>query len=156
MVIVVFSYVQGVKAYASSGGSYVFARENLGTLPALVAGASLMVDYVLTVAVSVAAGVLALTSAVPGLESHRVALSPRLHRDLDARQPARRARVGLPVRVPDLRLHARHVRDAGGRGREVRRRHVPARHRPASARRRRGRADALRRCSRPSRPARWP
>ena len=57
MVIVVFSYVQGVKAYASSGGSYVFARENLGTLPALVAGASLMVDYVLTVAVSVAAGV---------------------------------------------------------------------------------------------------
>ncbi len=75
MVIVVLSYVQGVKAYASSGGSYVFAKENLGTLPALVAGASLIVDYVLTVAVSVAAGVFALTSAVPGLESHRVALS---------------------------------------------------------------------------------
>ncbi len=75
MVIVVLSYVQGVKAYASSGGSYVFAKENLGTLPGLVAGASLMVDYVLTVAVSVAAGVFALTSAVPGLESHRVALS---------------------------------------------------------------------------------
>ena len=75
MVIVVLSYVQGVKAYSSSGGSYVFAKENLGTLPALVAGASLLVDYVLTVAVSVAAGVFALTSAVPGLESHRVALS---------------------------------------------------------------------------------
>lgn len=75
MVIVVISYVQGVKAYSSSGGSYVFAKENLGTLPALVAGASLLVDYVLTVAVSVAAGVFALTSAVPGLESHRVALS---------------------------------------------------------------------------------
>jgi amino acid transporter len=75
MVIVVLSYVQGVKAYSSSGGSYVFAKENLGTLPALVAGASLMVDYVLTVAVSVAAGVFALTSAVPALESHRVALS---------------------------------------------------------------------------------
>jgi amino acid transporter len=75
MVIVVLSYVQGVKAYSSSGGSYVFAKENLGTLPALLAGASLLVDYVLTVAVSVAAGVFALTSAVPGLESHRVALS---------------------------------------------------------------------------------
>ncbi len=75
MVIVVLSYVQGVKAYSSSGGSYVFAKENLGTLPALVAGASLLVDYVLTVAVSVAAGVFALTSAVPVLESHRVALS---------------------------------------------------------------------------------
>ncbi len=75
MVIVVLSYVQGVKAYRSSGGSYVFAKENLGTLPALVAGASLLVDYVLTVAVSVAAGVFALTSAVPALEPHRVALS---------------------------------------------------------------------------------
>jgi amino acid transporter len=75
MVIVVISYIQGVKAYTSSGGSYVFAREILGTLPAVVAGASLLVDYVLTVAVSVAAGVFALTSAVPGLESHRVALS---------------------------------------------------------------------------------
>jgi amino acid transporter len=75
MVIVVVSYVQGVKAYASSGGSYVFAKENLGTLPSLVAGASLLVDYVLTVAVSVAAGIFALTSAVPALASHRVALS---------------------------------------------------------------------------------
>jgi amino acid transporter len=75
MVIVVLSYVQGVKAYASSGGSYIFARENLGTLPSLVAGASLLVDYVLTVAVSVAAGIFALTSAAPSLNSHRVALS---------------------------------------------------------------------------------
>jgi len=57
LAIVVLSYSQGVKAYASSGGSYVFARENLGTLPALVAGAALLTDYVLTVAVSVAAGV---------------------------------------------------------------------------------------------------
>jgi len=74
MVIVVVSYRQGVKAYASSGGSYVFAKENLGTLPALVAGAALLVDYVLTVAVSVAAGIFALTSAAPSLDSHRVAL----------------------------------------------------------------------------------
>jgi amino acid transporter len=75
LAIVVLSYSQGVRAYASSGGSYVFARENLGTLPALVAGAALLTDYVLTVAVSVAAGVFALTSAVPSLGSHLLALS---------------------------------------------------------------------------------
>jgi amino acid transporter len=75
LLIVVLSYSQGVRAYASSGGSYVFAKENLGTLPALVAGAALLTDYVLTVAVSVAAGVFAITSAVPALISHEVALS---------------------------------------------------------------------------------
>jgi amino acid transporter len=75
LAIVVLSYSQGVRAYASSGGSYVFARENLGTLPALLAGAALLTDYVLTVAVSVAAGVFALTSAAPGLGSHQLALS---------------------------------------------------------------------------------
>ena len=73
--IVVLSYRQGVQAYQSSGGSYVFARENLGTFPALLAGAALLTDYVLTVSVSVAAGVFAITSAVPALSSHEVALS---------------------------------------------------------------------------------
>ncbi len=75
LAIVVLSYSQGVRAYASSGGSYVFARENLGTLPALVAGAALLTDYVLTVAVSVAAGVFAITSVAPSLASHQLALS---------------------------------------------------------------------------------
>ena len=75
LAIVVLSYRQGVQAYESSGGSYVFARENLGTLPALVAGAALLTDYVLTVSVSVAAGIFAITSAVPALASHEVALS---------------------------------------------------------------------------------
>jgi amino acid transporter len=75
LAIVVLSYSQGVRAYASSGGSYVFAKENLGTLPALIAGAALLTDYVLTVAVSVAAGVFAITSAAPSLASHQVALS---------------------------------------------------------------------------------
>jgi amino acid transporter len=75
LAIVVLSYSQGVRAYASSGGSYVFAKENLGTLPALIAGAALLIDYVLTVAVSVAAGVFAITSAAPSLASHQVALS---------------------------------------------------------------------------------
>ena len=75
LTIVVLSYSQGVRAYASSGGSYVFARENLGTFPALLAGAALLTDYVLTVAVSVAAGVFAITSAAPALASHQLALS---------------------------------------------------------------------------------
>jgi amino acid transporter len=75
LAIVVLSYRQGVQAYASSGGSYVFAKENLGTLPSLVAGAALLTDYVLTVAVSVAAGVFAITSVSTSLASHRVLLS---------------------------------------------------------------------------------
>ena len=51
------------------------AKDNLGTLPSLVAGAALLTDYVLTVAVSVAAGILAITSAAPSLSHHKVALS---------------------------------------------------------------------------------
>src|SRR5512133_2991366 len=75
LAIVVLSYVQTVQAYETSGGAYVVAKENLGTLPSLVAAAALLVDYVLTVAVSVPAGVLALTSAAPSLASHQVGLS---------------------------------------------------------------------------------
>jgi amino acid transporter len=75
MAIVVASYRQTVRAYEQSGGAYVVARENLGTLPSLVAAAALLVDYVLTVAVSVASGVLAITSAVPSLNSYNTELS---------------------------------------------------------------------------------
>ena len=74
LVIVVVSYRQTIHAYPSGGGSYIVSKENLGTTPALVAGASLLVDYILTVAVSIAAGVLAITSAVPSLADHRVLL----------------------------------------------------------------------------------
>jgi len=74
MAVVVLSYVQTVQAYQTSGGAYVVARENLGTMPSLVAAAALLVDYILTVAVSVAAGVLALTSAAPSLRGHEVTL----------------------------------------------------------------------------------
>ena len=59
----------------TGGGAYTVAKENLGVLPALVAGSSLLVDYVLTVAVSVAAGIAAITSAAPALYEHRVGLS---------------------------------------------------------------------------------
>src|SRR5436853_3046656 len=75
LAIVVLSYRQTVLVYESSGGAYVVAKENLGRTPSLVAAAALLTDYVLTVAVSVAAGVLALTSAVTALRGHELALS---------------------------------------------------------------------------------
>ena len=75
MAIVIASYRQTVRAYETSGGAYVVARENLGTLPSLVAAAALLVDYVLTVAVSVASGVLAITSAAPSLNHYNTELS---------------------------------------------------------------------------------
>jgi amino acid transporter len=75
MAIVVASYRQTVRAYPSGGGAYIVSRKNLGVLPGLVAAAALLVDYVLTVAVSVAAGVFAIVSAAPGLAHLRVPLS---------------------------------------------------------------------------------
>jgi amino acid transporter len=75
LAIVVLSYTQTVQAYETSGGAYVVARDNLGTLPSLVAAGALLADYILTVAVSVTAGVFALSSAVPSLAQHKVSLS---------------------------------------------------------------------------------
>ena len=79
LAVVATSYRQTIHAYPSGGGAYIVAKENLGTTPGLVAGASLLVDYVLTVSVSVAAGVAAITSAAQGtrlawLDDHKVAL----------------------------------------------------------------------------------
>ncbi|HET7722731.1 MAG TPA: APC family permease, partial [Acidimicrobiales bacterium] len=74
LVVVAFSYRQTIIAYPSGGGSYVVSKDNLGEKPALVAGASLLVDYVLTVAVSISAGVAAITSASEGLRPYRVEL----------------------------------------------------------------------------------
>jgi amino acid transporter len=73
--IVILSYRQTVRVYETSGGAYVVARENLGTAPSLVAAAALLTDYVLTVAVSISAGIYAITSFAPSLSSHKVALS---------------------------------------------------------------------------------
>jgi len=74
IVVVASSYRQTILAYPQGGGAYIVTKDNLGTLPSLVAGGALLVDYVLTVAVSVAAGVAALTSAFPALFGHRVLL----------------------------------------------------------------------------------
>ena len=68
----ILSYRQTIKAYPSAGGAYIVTRDNFGLLPAQVAGVALLTDYVLTVAVSVAAGTAALTSAIPSLTSFAV------------------------------------------------------------------------------------
>lgn len=74
VLVLTISYRQIIYEYPEGGGAYIVARSNLGDRPALVAAAALMIDYVLTVAVSVAAGIAALTSAIPGLFIHREAL----------------------------------------------------------------------------------
>jgi amino acid transporter len=78
LAIVVFSYRQTIKSYPNGGGSYIVSKDNLGTGPGLVAGASLLVDYTLTVAVSIAAGTAAITSAIDPLRNHEVAVSVTL------------------------------------------------------------------------------
>jgi len=75
VIIVITSYRQTIHAYPKGGGSYMVARENLGTNYGLVAAASLLTDYTLTVAVSIAAGVAAITSAAPALFDQRVPLA---------------------------------------------------------------------------------
>ena len=75
MVIVAVSYRQTIRAYPSGGGAYTVGKDNLGTLPGLVAAAALLIDYVMTVAVSIVAGVIAIASAVPALLPHKVILS---------------------------------------------------------------------------------
>ena len=72
LAILVFSYRQVIDAYPGGGGAYAVSRDNLGAGASLLAGASLVVDYTLTVAVSIAAGVASLTSAFPGLTSATV------------------------------------------------------------------------------------
>ncbi len=74
LAIVVLSYRQTIRAYPQGGGSYIVARENLGIYPGLVAGGSLLIDYVLTVTVSISAGTAALTSAIPALQPYTIDL----------------------------------------------------------------------------------
>src|SRR5919106_4878139 len=75
LLIVVTSYRQTVRAYPRGGGSYIVARENLGTIPGLMAASSILIGYVVTAAVSVTAGAIAVTSAAPGLRNHRLTLA---------------------------------------------------------------------------------
>jgi amino acid transporter len=75
LVIVTFSYRQTIHAYPQGGGAYIVAKDNLGVVPGLIAATALLIDYVLTVSVSVAAGVAAVVSAVPGVSAYRVPLA---------------------------------------------------------------------------------
>lgn len=75
MAIVTFSYEQTIHAYPGGGGAYIVARDNLGEIPALVAGAALLMDYTLTVAVSISSGVAQIVSAFPNLMDYRVMIA---------------------------------------------------------------------------------
>jgi amino acid transporter len=72
LVVVAFSYRQTIKAYPGGGGAYIVAKENLGDLPGLIAGGALLIDYVLTVAVSISAGTAAITSALPAVLPYKL------------------------------------------------------------------------------------
>src|SRR5499427_4799183 len=72
LAIVAFSYRQTIHAYPTGGGAYIVAKENIGSMAGLIAAASLLVDYTLTVSASISAGVLAITSAFPRLDIFRV------------------------------------------------------------------------------------
>lgn len=72
LAIVALSYEQTIHAYPGGGGAYIVARDNLGELPAQTAGAALLTDYILTVAVSISSGVAQLTSAYPALTPYKV------------------------------------------------------------------------------------
>ena len=72
---VAFSYRQTIMAYPQGGGSYIVSRENLGKIPSLIAASSLLIDYILTVAVSMSAAVAAMTSAFHQIEPYRVELA---------------------------------------------------------------------------------
>jgi amino acid transporter len=74
LVLVALSYRQTVFAYPGGGGSYTVAKDNLGTMPGLIAAAALLTDYILTVSVSISSGIAPITSAYPRLAPHAVAL----------------------------------------------------------------------------------
>ena len=101
--IVGLSYYQTIHAYPMGGGTYVVTKDNLGSIFSLVAGAALLVDYILTVAVSVAAGVAALFSWVPGPAAlprrNRRGGRGRHHRHQSARRPRVRARSSQCPRI---------------------------------------------------------
>lgn len=75
VLLVVFSYIQTILHYPKGGGAYMVTKDNLGTIPSLLAAAALLLDYILTVSVSVSAGIRAVTSAFPGVHDYRVLLA---------------------------------------------------------------------------------
>ena len=113
MLIVIASYRQNVHAYPSGGGDYEVVTTNLGHTAGLTVASALLVDYVLTVAVSMSSAMSNIGSAVPFIAQHKVCV--RCHRDPGAGvdESAWYPRVGHRVRDPDLRVHDRDVHHAG-------------------------------------------
>ena len=89
MLAVGVSYRQTIRAYPQGGGSYIVATEELGRIPGLTAAAGLPIDYIMTVAVSIASGVAAITSAFPSLQPATVLDRRGRHPGAAGRQPAR-------------------------------------------------------------------
>ena len=110
--VVVASYRQNVHAYPSGGGDYENVSVNLGANAGVVVASALLVDYVMTVAVSIAAAVDNIVSAFDPLErARRARWRSLLIAVITLPEPARRPRVGNRLRDPDLRLHGRHLPD---------------------------------------------
>ena len=105
LLIVAVSYRQTIHAYPSGGGAYIVAKENLGQGPGLTAAAALLVDYVMTVAVSIAAGVAAITSAFPSLYDHRVMICVGLVAFITLANLRGIRESGALFAPPDLLLH---------------------------------------------------
>ena len=107
MLVVVASYRQNVHAYPSGGGDYEVVTTNLGPTAGLTVASALLVDYMLTVAVSMASAMSNIGSAVPFVAEHKVLVRGRRHRAVDRGQPARHPGVRHRLRHPHLRLHLR-------------------------------------------------
>ena len=100
LVIVAASYAQIVHAYSTSGGSFIVAKENLGDFAGVLTASALLIDYVLTVAVSVSAGVLAITSAAEGLQGATVEIAVGFVVADRAAQPAGAQESGKVFAIP--------------------------------------------------------
>ena len=111
MTIVTISYEQTIHAYPGGGGAYIVARDNLGELPAQTAGAALLTDYILTVAVSVAAGVAQIVSAYPQFFPYRVWISVAAVFLDHADKPPRGQRIRCRIFHPNLLFHRGAFRD---------------------------------------------
>ncbi len=115
LAILTLSYEQTIHAYPGGGGAYIVARDNLGEVPAQVAGAALLTDYILTVAVSISSGVAQIVSAFPALYAYRVWIAVGLGAVRHGDQPAGRQGVGGRVCDAHLLLPGNDVPD-GRRG----------------------------------------
>ncbi len=133
LAILTLSYEQTIHAYPGGGGAYIVARDNLGELPAQTAGAALLTDYILTVAVSISSGVAQITSAFPNLYAYRVEIAVALVLfimviNLRGVKESGAIFVGADLLLPGHGLHDRHRGDGAVPDRQSRHRRGPTAH----------------------------